>query len=441
MRPPVNAPLPRRSDTETNAPALVTQGGVALGAQDAGLAGPALLEAQADTAPGVTPPSGSHLRPVLARRLVDTVCLPGSRIAPQERLIAADLLIELLRNSDEGLRAGAALRLSTLSEAPGLVLRFLARDTFSVARPILEESPALDAFDLIQIAKVATTEHRLVIARRRDVPEPLADALVQFREPPVVSALLRNRNARFADSTMNTLVAFAHGHREIISLLCRREEARLADAAILFWWADADDRLYMLKRFPPERQVLHDGATDLFAAAAAQGMNDGTVRTTLQFIERRQRSREALSRSPHASLEAAIEAAQARITRESVPEIAALAGIRPATFAHIALDTGGEALAVLCKATGLRKPHMAMMWRGLGRQISGDGPTAQAYERMLVTYDTISPAKAQTMLRYWNWALTSAATQDDDPQDVRPDDALEFNPAARAAALVFGHRR
>jgi uncharacterized protein (DUF2336 family) len=400
------------------------------------------------TAPNTAPPdlqtssplTGSPLRAVLARRLVDTVCLPETRIAPQERLIAADLLIELLRNSDENLRANAALRLSTLSEAPSLVLRFLAGDTFGVARPILEDSPALDAFDLIQIANCSTTEHRLIIAGRREVPEPLADTLARFQEPAVIVALLRNRHARFSDATMGILVSFAREHRDIIKTLCRREEMRPSDAAIVFWWADAEDRLYILKRFPPERQVLHEGATDLFARAAAEGMEDGMVRTILQFIERRQRSREALARSPHASLEAAIEAAKPRITRESVPEIAALAGVRPATFAHIALDPGGEALAILCKATGLRKPYMAMLWSRLGRQTSGDCPQAAAYENMLVTYDTISPAKAQTMLRYWNWALTSAAAQGDAAAREPQEDVLAFNPAARAAALVFGHR-
>ncbi len=395
-------------------------------------------EAPADGAS--TRPPGSRLRVVLARRLVDTVCLPETRIAPQERLIAADLLIELLRNSDESLRASAALRLSTLSEAPSLVLRFLARDTLAVARPILEDSPALDAFDLIQIANCATTEHRIIIAGRRDVPEPLSDALARFQEPAVIGALLRNRHARFADATMGVLVAFAREHRGIIKTLCRREEMRPSDAAIVFWWADAEDRLYILKRFAPERQVLHEGATDLFARAASEGMDDSMVRTTLQFIERRQRSRDALARSPHASLEAAIEAAQPRITREIVPEIAALAGLRPTTFAHIALDPGGEALAILCKATGLRKPYMAMLWRGLGRQTSGDGPQAAAYENMLVVFDTISPTKAQTMLRYWNWALTSAAAQGEAVAQERQEEVLAFNPAARAAALVFGHR-
>jgi uncharacterized protein (DUF2336 family) len=39
-----------------------------------------------------------------------------------------------------------------------------------------------------------------------------------------------------------------------------------------------------------------------------------------------------------------------------------------------------------------------------------DGQPAEAFERVLVIYDMIATDRAQTVLRYWNWALSSALT-------------------------------
>ena len=65
-------------------------------------------------------------RTVLARRLADLVGLPSSRITPRERWIVADLLLEILRNSDVSLRRRCAERLAALGEAPHSLLRMLA---------------------------------------------------------------------------------------------------------------------------------------------------------------------------------------------------------------------------------------------------------------------------------------------------------------------------
>ena len=62
-----------------------------------------------------------------------------------------------------------------------------------------------------------------------------------------------------------------------------------------------------------------------------------------------------------------------------------------------------------------RHHHLArQLWRGLRRQeIDGGGQVDQALERVLTVYDTIAVDRAQTVLRYWNWSLTSALTPAD----------------------------
>jgi uncharacterized protein (DUF2336 family) len=81
------------------------------------------------------------------------------------------------------------------------------------------------------------------------------------------------------------------------------------------------------------------------------------------------------------------------------------------TGAKIFTDPGGEPLAVLCKATGLPRTAITELWRGLRRpEHNADGEIATDLHRVLIVYDMIAVDRAQTVLRYWNWALSSALT-------------------------------
>jgi uncharacterized protein (DUF2336 family) len=104
-------------------------------------------------------------------------------------------------------------------------------------------------------------------------------------------------------------------------------------------------------------------------------------------------------------------------------------------------DPGGEGLAVLCKATGLPRASLRSLWRALRRpETDESGEIAPALARVSTIYDMIAVDRAQTVLRYWYWSLSSAMT----PALVKAirdgDDAAfdEFSAPQRAAKLALG---
>lgn len=379
--------------------------------------------------------AAARLRAALARRIQDVIGLPTSRITLHERSMAADLLVDMLRDCDEGLRKRAAERIVQISDAPKGLLRRLACDVIDVARPLLEESDAFDDSDLIFVAETGTTGHRVLIARRRHVSAAVADALVKSREPEVAFAVLRNEGAVLSPIALDQMVELSRDHGELMGPLLRRPELTPAQALTAFWWATRADRRRILQRFSAERLTMQESVADLFAEAARLGWSDGTVRKTLQFIERRQRNRAALERSDYASLEDAVAELETRPSRELIREIGYLAGVKPGTAAQIFADPGGEAIAVLVKATGMKRPHLQTIFRGLRRTGAGD----DSLEAAMLIFDTLSTNRAQTVLRYWNWALTSSMA----PRDViaMDDEAAalmgDASAAGRMAALVF----
>jgi len=97
-------------------------------------------------------------------------------------------------------------------------------------------------------------------------------------------------------------------------------------------------------------------------------------------------------------------------------------------------------VAVLCKATGLPKACVRQLWRGMRRpDTDSNGQLDARLEEILVTYDMIAVDRAQTVLRYWNWSLSSALT----PQLMRAirdgdNEGLdEYSVPQRAAMLAL----
>src|SRR5690606_20058555 len=102
-----------------------------------------------------------------------------------------------------------------------------------------------------------------------------------------------------------------------------------------------DDRRTILQRFAVSREGMQEVVEDVFAMAAAEGWQDPVSRKALQFIERRQRNRAAVDKSPYDSLEhAAATAAAEGLTRELAAELSYLSGIKPLTGAKILGDRG-----------------------------------------------------------------------------------------------------
>lgn len=385
-------------------------------------------------------PPASRARANLLKRLADVVCLPLSRINAFERAMTADLLADMLREAEPAERKKVAHRISGLAEIPATLARLLLRDEVDVAEELLLNAATLSDADLLDCARLMNLEHRRLIALRRGVSEVVCDVLIEFGEVLVLECLLKNDEAKLSTGGIEAVVALTRGDPRLTTMLLRRPELRPAHAYVLFWWADAEARRVILQRFAVSREVLQEATSDLFAMAAAEHWQEPLSRKALQFIERRQRNRAAVDRSPYDNLEAAVAAAADGLSREVAEEISYLSGLKPMTGAKIFTDSGGEPLAILCKATGLPKSAIRALWRGLKREeTEADGSPSGALERAILVYDMIAVDRAQTVLRYWNWSLTSALT----PallraiRDGDEDGFDEYSAPQKAAMLAF----
>jgi uncharacterized protein (DUF2336 family) len=398
--------------------------------------------ANGDLLAAAPPAAAKRARIALIKRLADVVSLPSSRVNAFERAMTCNLLVEMLAEATPDERRRVAMRVSTLTDMPADLAAFLIADDIAIAEILLADTP-LPESELIACAHRSSVEHRLAIVRRREVSDPVADAALALREPVVIEAALRNNGLRLSYRALELVVSLSRENRRLCPLILRRPELRPAQAYVMFWWAEPEERKAILQRFAVGRDVLQEVASDVFRVAAEEGWSDPVVRKSLQFVERRQRNRAALEKSPFGSLEEAAAAAETGLTRTIAREIGYLSGVKPATAAKILTDPTGEALAVLCKAAGLKRPSLVSMWRGMRRpEVTSAGEMTPAFSRTLEIFDMMAVDRAQTVLRYWNWSLSSALT----PallQAMRDrEDAGEgMSLPERTALLALGHDR
>jgi len=366
-------------------------------------------------------------RQAITERLCDVVSWPSTRIAPHERQLAGDLLVGLLRYCREDVRRRCAERLAMVVDAPKPVLRYLARDEIAVAAPLLVGSKSLDDVDLIDAIRVATPAHISLIAQRKRVSEAVCDAIVRRGAEAPIEALIRNSGAVLAQTTINALVRQSRDAPVLAGLLARRDELRTSQGLALFWWADRETRALLVRRFAGERTTLIAEMETFFPLGETDAMLDPEVRKALLFIERRQRARQ-LEPGSAPTVEALIDvvAVQGGLSRATVTELARMCGLRPTTAARMLADRGGETIAVLAKAIGLKRDPFAKLWR-LSRPRS-----VEAFEHVSVLYETLSAAKAQTVLRYWDWGLSADAASEPEPDD----EDFELAPARRFLSLM-----
>ncbi|WP_035537115.1 DUF2336 domain-containing protein [Hyphomonas oceanitis] len=389
-------------------------------------------------------PKGGRARDALFRRLLDLVAMPASRLAHQDRNMVGDILLDMLFHATTEERSLCASRLATSREAPRRLLRYLAQCSFEIAQPLLEQNEAFDACDLSEIVESTSTEHRMAIARRKVVAPGVSAALAEHGEPHVVRELVANPGALLPESALDKLLTRSRDESQLCALMVERLELRPSQAMAMFWWSDGATRRKILQRHAADRLEVIETCKDVFEMMAAEKWADPVARKALQLIERRQRNREALERSPFDSLESAINsAAMEGMNAELAQEIGYLCGIKPVTIAKILSDNGGEGLAVLCKATGVKRDFLPVLWASLRRPLEIDNDEMHPQFAIVAeTYEILTVAKAQTTLRYWNWSLSSAfspqALREAQASGAPANEEAAFSTSQRTARLVFG---
>jgi len=149
--------------------------------------------------------------------------LPPGKMDQLQRLTLEALRI-LADDALPRVRQILAEEIKHLDNLPREVARKLARDVeLTVAAPILEFSPLLDDRDLLEIITSAPIQGALAaISRRRNVTEPVTDAIAETDDVDAIAALLANPSAQIREQTLDRLIDRAPDHQPWHQPMVRR---------------------------------------------------------------------------------------------------------------------------------------------------------------------------------------------------------------------------
>ncbi len=149
-----------------------------------------------------------EVRTQLARKI--SRLLPG--LSEQEATKIREQTIKIIDTLAQDrlprVRQIVAEEIKNSTDVPAHIVKRLAQDIeIIVAAPILEYSPLLADEDLLEIIASGAASGALeAISNRRQVSEPVSDAIVATLDIPAVAALLVNPNAQIREETLDTII-------------------------------------------------------------------------------------------------------------------------------------------------------------------------------------------------------------------------------------------
>jgi len=296
-------------------------------------------------------------------------------------------------------------RLSSAPNPPHDLIVALANDEIEVAEPILKASTVLRDAELVGVIRHRTQQHQLAIAMRRSLSEYVSDALVETGNIDVVKVLLENSDAQISEATMEYLAEESRRVDTYQEPLLRRGDLGPELAARMYLWVSAALRSHILENFDIDPSQIDD---HLESAADA----------TLPGLESRQGgSRETKPGKPKpAEVLARRLTEQRKVTPDFLVQVlrqgevplfealfGELSGLKAPRLQKVLYDSGGEGLAIACRAMAMPKPTFATIFllsrRGhTGKQIVDP----RELSRALLLFDKVVPAAAAEVMKGWS---------------------------------------
>ncbi len=302
------------------------------------------------------------------------------------------ILIRIAPTAPVDARLDLSDRLSTAACPPRRLLLVLAHDLIEVARPLLENSPALTEDDLVEIARSRGVGHMEAIAERSELSPRVTDILVLRGDDVVRRIVSGNLGARFSDKGFTRLSLQAREDLVVETRLIGRDD--LPDVVIH----------YLLQNGSPNaRQILIQRAGRP-QPAKSLGSAHLSIRVTEDgWLEPYDFDAAAEILGPLKNARHQLDGFVRRLAQtDCFPEIvhvlADVSGLPLTTMKHILVGLDTEPFAVVARAAALKVETV--------REILATGPwlhrlDARAREAAALEFQAMNSDDARKRLRRW----------------------------------------
>jgi uncharacterized protein (DUF2336 family) len=345
----------------------------------------------------------------LAGMLADIFLADDAQLSWREEQLVNELIDQLLQTHNPSVRRALVEKFSDAACIPRKMAMRLACDDIDVAQAVLHFNTLLTDSDLITVVETRGSDHAKAIAERASINEAVADALIVTDDLEIMQIVVENLGAKLSLKAIDALTEAARFTASLREPLVHRAEMSGEAATRLYWWVSQDLRRYMLKRFG-----IAAGQIDEALAKTIDGLlsdheleknNDETMAQVADWLAERDvisvRILPQVLRLGHFRLFNIL--------------LGRLTGFDLSMIDLAVANTGGRALAVMCRALGIDKPGFVSIFllsRGArnGEQIVHPRELSFA----LAAFDRLTVRLAQDLLNNWRKDPSYLAQRQDD---------------------------
>jgi uncharacterized protein (DUF2336 family) len=326
-------------------------------------------------------------------------------LSERERALMTDILRKLIHDCEKAVRRDLSERLSDAPNPPHELIVSLANDEIEVAEPILKQSKMLHDAELIGVIRHRTQQHQLAIAMRRSLSEYVSDVLVETGNTDVIKVLLENSDAKISEATMEYLAEESRRVDTYQEPLLQRDDLKSELAERMCLWVSAALRSHIMETFEVDPSQIDDHLERAPGSIARgpQSRQDGSR----QDGPEKETPAEALARRLTEQRKVTPDFLVQVLRQGEVPLFEALfgqlSGLEAPRLRDVLYDSGGEGLAIACRAIDMPKPAFATIFllsrRGhTGKQVVDP----RELSRALRLFDKITLAAAEAVMKSWS---------------------------------------
>lgn len=320
----------------------------------------------------------------------------GESLSDRERVLMGEILRQLIHEMEVAVRRGLAEKLADNPNVPHALIVDLANDEALVAHDILIQSEVLQDADLVEIIKHRTLQHQLAVTMRKEISDTVTRALVDEGDEDVITSLLNNHGATFSREVMEYLVSESKRVDTYQNPLVHRPDLPPDLAQRMYWWVSAALRKHIFENFSMDRDALDDAMNDAGLvndrdSKGGPGNSNEPSKLVDRIAEEGELDEHFLVTALRQGEVALFEAAMCKMTE-----------LRPTIFRRILFESGGEALALLCRAIDLDVETFLTVYE-LSRKAKDGQKSTLSEERIKLRnlYESANRDDAEKVLKRW----------------------------------------
>lgn len=282
--------------------------------------------------------------------------LIGMETSEREVELIADVLISLMRQAEQDLRAALSERLALMENVPLRLALFIANEEIEVAAPMLRLSGAFSDLDLLYIIQSKSSEYWQEIAQRRTLSDQVIMLLAGTGDTKTAVKILENEDLTLPKLVVETFADMAESNDDVARPLLSRPEINDALAARLYSAVGHELKKYIAQNFDVPMDIMLDVVDDIVLEFIEIAASEYTPSKTMIDLARKQKEEGLLG------IDTMLTTLRLSQIQNFIAQLAVYANMPVPVVEELISQSKGSGLAVLCKAKSVSKQDFMTMY-------------------------------------------------------------------------------